>query len=107
MTFIGGVIKACGRAIPVEIGARRTGDIAVCYADTSKASAELGWRAKRSLDDACAGDDALLAGDLFANGSSSVVYMQTCGDGSLPTPMDFLKGADLVIVGSDVSGLIS
>ncbi|MEX2805180.1 UDP-glucose 4-epimerase GalE [Streptococcus sp. H31] len=37
--------------IPYTIKARRAGDIAICYADPSKARAELGWTAKRDLSD--------------------------------------------------------
>ena len=40
--------------LPYEFGPRREGDIAVCYAATTKAQAELGWTATRSLDDMCA-----------------------------------------------------
>ena len=36
-----------------EIVARRSGDIAECYADVSKAKRELGWTAKRNLVDMC------------------------------------------------------
>ncbi|MHB1457047.1 MAG: UDP-glucose 4-epimerase GalE [Armatimonadota bacterium] len=39
--------------VPYEIVARRSGDIAECYADTSKAERELGWTAKRNLVDMC------------------------------------------------------
>jgi UDP-glucose 4-epimerase len=46
--------KACGHAIPYEIAPRREGDVAVSYADVSKAKAELGWEAKYSLDEMCA-----------------------------------------------------
>ena len=45
--------KACGKEIPYEIKARRPGDIATCYADPSKAKAELGWEATRGLDEMC------------------------------------------------------
>lgn len=45
--------KASGRPIPYEIAKRREGDIAICYADTSKASTVLKWSASRSLDDMC------------------------------------------------------
>ena len=41
--------EASGRKVPYQIVARRPGDIAVCYADSSKAASELGWRAKRDL----------------------------------------------------------
>lgn len=37
--------------IPYQIVARRSGDIAACYADVSKANRELGWRATRSLEE--------------------------------------------------------
>ena len=39
--------------IPYEIVARRPGDIAMCYADPSKAEKMLGWIAQNSLDDMC------------------------------------------------------
>jgi UDP-glucose 4-epimerase len=37
--------------VPYKIVARRPGDIAVCYADVSKIKRELGWIAKRSLNE--------------------------------------------------------
>ncbi len=46
--------KAVGRDIPYVIDGRRPGDIPECYADCSKAYEELGWKAKRTLDDMCA-----------------------------------------------------
>ncbi len=46
--------KACGHEIPYEIKPRREGDIAVCYADPSKAEKVLGWKAERGLDEMCA-----------------------------------------------------
>lgn len=46
---------ASGRALPYEFAPRRAGDIAVCYADTKKASEVLGWTAKRQLADMCKG----------------------------------------------------
>ncbi|WP_096187157.1 UDP-glucose 4-epimerase GalE [Evansella halocellulosilytica] len=42
-----------GRAIPYEIKNRRLGDIAVSFADSQKAEKELGWTAKKGLDDMC------------------------------------------------------
>jgi UDP-glucose 4-epimerase len=45
--------KASGKDIPYQIAGRRPGDAAVCYADPSKAEEELGWTAKRSLEDMC------------------------------------------------------
>lgn len=41
--------------VPYEIVDRRPGDIASSYADASKAERELGWKAKRSLEDMCRG----------------------------------------------------
>ena len=46
--------KASGRKIPYSIAERRAGDIAVCYADPGKAKKELGWSAKRGLEEMCA-----------------------------------------------------
>lgn len=46
--------KATGVKIPYEIKPRRAGDIAVCYADSSKAERELGWKAKYGIEDMCA-----------------------------------------------------
>ena len=46
--------KACGKTLPYEITARRSGDIAECYADPTKAREELGWEAKLGIDEMCA-----------------------------------------------------
>lgn len=43
--------KASGRTIPFQVVPRRPGDIAECWADSSKAERELGWKARRSLAD--------------------------------------------------------
>ncbi len=45
--------KACGRPIPYSIKPRRPGDIGSCYADVSLAKKELGWEAKRGIDEMC------------------------------------------------------
>ena len=45
--------KISGRKIRYRVVGRRTGDIAVCYADPSSANRELGWTAKRSIDEMC------------------------------------------------------
>lgn len=42
-----------GISVPYEITDRRAGDIAICYADTGKAKAMLGWEAERGLEDMC------------------------------------------------------
>ena len=45
--------KACGRDLPYEIKPRRAGDVAMCYADPTKAYEVLGWKAERGLDKMC------------------------------------------------------
>ncbi len=45
--------KASGRKIAYEIAPRRTGDIAVCYADATKAKESLGWEAKYDIAKMC------------------------------------------------------
>jgi len=44
---------ASGKKIPYKIGARRPGDIATCYADPSFVKKELGWEAKRGIEEMC------------------------------------------------------
>lgn len=43
-----------GRPVPYEVVGRRAGDLAACYADPSRAEAELGWRATRTIEQMCA-----------------------------------------------------
>ena len=45
--------KASGKNVPYKIVDRRPGDIAVCYADATKAKNELGWVATRGIDEMC------------------------------------------------------
>jgi UDP-glucose 4-epimerase len=45
---------ASGKAIPYDIVARRPGDVAVCFADVTRASERLGWKAQRGLEAMCA-----------------------------------------------------
>lgn len=45
--------KASGCDVPYVIVARRPGDIATCYASTSKAESELNWKANLGLKDMC------------------------------------------------------
>ncbi len=40
-----------GKPVAYEIVARRPGDIATCYADSSLANEELGWQATRNVED--------------------------------------------------------
>ena len=46
--------RACGQPLPRRVAARRPGDVAIYYADPSRANALLGWRARRDLDAICA-----------------------------------------------------
>ncbi|MCS7100098.1 MAG: UDP-glucose 4-epimerase GalE [Burkholderiaceae bacterium] len=45
---------ATGQRVPYRIAPRRPGDIAACWADPSRAQQLLGWRATRSIAEACA-----------------------------------------------------
>jgi UDP-glucose 4-epimerase len=45
--------RACGKPIAYRVTGRRAGDVAEIYADPSKASLELGWRAEHDLDRMC------------------------------------------------------
>jgi UDP-glucose 4-epimerase len=45
--------KACGQKIPYKTVDRRSGDLAISYADVGKAQRELGWVAERDIDDMC------------------------------------------------------
>ncbi len=45
--------NANGVQVPYVIKERRPGDIAVCYADASKAKNELGWQAEYDINDMC------------------------------------------------------
>lgn len=45
--------KASKREIPYKIVDRRPGDVAMCYADPTKANNELGWKAEFGIDRMC------------------------------------------------------
>lgn len=45
--------EVTGVKINYTIEGRRAGDVPICYADSSKAKEELGWVAKRNLQDMC------------------------------------------------------
>lgn len=45
--------EATGIPIPYEIGPRRPGDVAQCYANPEKAEKLLGWKAERGLKEMC------------------------------------------------------
>ena len=46
--------RISGQELKYEIGKRRVGDVISAYADTTKANKVLGWKAKRSLEEAVA-----------------------------------------------------
>jgi UDP-glucose 4-epimerase len=46
--------RACGKPIARRVAPRRSGDVAIYYADPSRAQDVLGWRAARDLDAICA-----------------------------------------------------
>jgi UDP-glucose 4-epimerase len=46
--------QASGRDVAYRVGPRRPGDVAACYADPTRASQLLGWRAALDLDRMCA-----------------------------------------------------
>ena len=45
--------KAVGRDLPYKIEARRAGDVLNLTANPAKANKELGWKAKKTLEEAC------------------------------------------------------
>ena len=45
--------KANGVKVPYVIAPRRSGDVAVCYADPAKSAEVLGWHAQYNLEDMC------------------------------------------------------
>lgn len=53
MDMIKGLEKASGKTIPYVNCPRRSGDLASVYANPALATEELGWEAKRGLDDMC------------------------------------------------------
>ncbi len=58
--------RACGITIPYQITGRRPGDVAVSYADPTKAKEELGWEAQYNLDRMC--EDAWRWQSQYPNG---------------------------------------
>jgi len=45
--------KAAGKPLPYVFAPRRPGDVTACYADPALAAKELGWVAKRDVEDMC------------------------------------------------------
>ena len=53
LEMIAAFAAASGKEIPYQITARRSGDVAICFADPAKALRELGWRTQRGLKEMC------------------------------------------------------
>ena len=51
LEVIHGLQEVTGRKLPWRIAPRRPGDTAQCWADPTRAAADLGWRASRGLKD--------------------------------------------------------
>ena len=45
--------EVSGKSIPLKVTARRAGDVATCYARVDKSSADLSWKATRTLQEMC------------------------------------------------------
>lgn len=53
LELIAAFSAASGKTIPHQIVNRRPGDVAACYASPQKAELELGWKAEKSIQQAC------------------------------------------------------
>ena len=53
LELVGTLAEVSGQPVPYKIVARRPGDVAQCYADTSRAKALLGWSARHDLRRMC------------------------------------------------------
>jgi len=62
---------ASGKPIERMFGPRRPGDVASCYADTSKASTGLQWRATRTLHQMCTSSWAYVSRDIAAHSAAT------------------------------------
>jgi len=51
LEMVRAIEKASGREIPYQIVARRSGDIATCFADPAFAEREIGWKAEHDLQE--------------------------------------------------------
>ncbi len=75
--------KASGKTIAYKECPRRPGDLATLYADATLASKELGWTAKRGLDEMCKKDFVFIIDQIFSL-SQAKIY----GDGNQIIQMD-------------------
>ena len=51
--IIGEMQKISGKRIAITVSKRRPGDVAVCYADATKAYEEMGWKATYDIEMMC------------------------------------------------------
>lgn len=77
--------RVTGQPVPYRMVGRRSGDIATCYADTALSKAELGWKARRGLDEMCAD---LWRWQQFCESGLSNAYMSAINH---QTPMQIVK----------------
>jgi UDP-glucose 4-epimerase len=54
LDVVNAFVKVSGKNVPYEFLPRRAGDVAINYADASKALSLLGWKATRNLETMCA-----------------------------------------------------
>ena len=54
LDVVNAFVKVSGKPVPYEFLPRRVGDVAINYADASKAYSLLGWQASRNLEQMCA-----------------------------------------------------
>ena len=54
LDVVNAFVRVSGKAVPYEFLPRRAGDVAINYADASKALSLLGWKASRNLEVMCA-----------------------------------------------------
>jgi UDP-glucose 4-epimerase len=54
LEMVAAFARASGKSVPYRIAPRRPGDVAACYANPEKAARELGWQARRGLEEMCA-----------------------------------------------------
>jgi UDP-glucose 4-epimerase len=53
LEMVKGFEAASGIAVPYHVAPRRLGDISACYAKVDKATAQLGWQARRTIEEMC------------------------------------------------------
>jgi UDP-glucose 4-epimerase len=53
LEMVAAFARASGKHIPYRITSRRSGDIAQCYADPTRAMRELGWHARFGIEEMC------------------------------------------------------